>query len=70
MKITKENEDFIEELLSETGFEIWNASCTLRLNCVSARNKRFAVCNYDNPLHPVKEYDKLLSAINYLNNND
>ena len=66
MKFTKEQEDFIEDFLQETGFEIWNSGCTHRLSCTFAMNKRFGVADYDDPLHPIKEYQSLQRAIDFM----
>lgn len=65
MKITKEQAEFLENFLNETGFEIWNASCTHRLSC-NWSTEGFRVCEYHNPLHPVKEYKTAQAAINFL----
>jgi hypothetical protein len=65
MTITSEQEDFIEELLNETGFEIWNAECTHRLSTF-AHSRRFAVFEKSDPLHALQEYDTFRGAINFL----
>ncbi len=65
MKITEEESYFLERLLNETGFEIWNAGCTHRMRADS-REDGFVVCEYDNPLHAIKVYKTAQGAINFM----
>ena len=69
MKITKEQGEFLLDLLNETGFEIWNAGCTHRMGA-SHTDDGFKVCEYHNPLHPVKEFKTAQGAINFLTKKD
>lgn len=64
MKISKEQDDFIIELINDTGIEIWNADCTLRI--MFGRNKNLSVCSYGDPLHPIKEFETFRNALKYI----
>jgi len=65
MKLTKEQQEFIEAFLSETGFEIWNGGCTHRMRTM-VFDEGVAVCEYHDPLHPIKEYKSVQAAVNFM----
>lgn len=65
MKITDDESYFLERFLNETGFEIWNAGCTHRMN-VQFSDDGFRVCEQHDPLHPVKVYKTAQGAINFM----
>lgn len=65
MKITKEQAEFLENFLHETGFEIWNGGCTHRLSC-NWSTEGFRICEAHDPLRPVKTYKTAQGAINFM----
>lgn len=57
------------DYMNETGIEIWNASCRLRVSS-GLSDDGVWVCPYDDPLHPLKEYKTLESALKHINKDD
>lgn len=62
--LTKQEEEFLIDLIANTGIEIWNSSCTKRI-LGSMSDDGVKVCPYDNPLHG-QEYKTVQGAINNL----
>jgi hypothetical protein len=69
VKLNKETISQLEDLLNDTGFEIWNASGSYRLS-VSPADDGFRVCTHDDPLHPEKVYKDLNRALAFLQKKD
>jgi len=67
MKLTKEQQEAISNMLDETGFEIWNAGCTHRM---SSDFDGYNVCEYGEPLHPIKQFKTVQGALNFLMRKD
>lgn len=68
-KLARIAESEVFDYMYSTGMEIWSPGCSLRL--VAARgDKDWAVCEYDDPLHPKKEYSSLKRALTYMEDND
>lgn len=61
--LTKQEEEFLIDLIANTGIEIWNGSCTLRI--VGSVGDGVRVCPYHDPLHG-QEYKTVQGAINNL----
>lgn len=60
--LTQQEEDFLQDLMCNTGVEIWNGECSQRLVMGSDGVK---LCPYDNPLHG-KEYKTFAGALTAL----
>lgn len=60
--LTKEEEDFLSDLCTELGVEIWNPDCTKRLISHYGDPR---VCEYHDPLHG-KEYKTFAGALTAL----
>lgn len=61
--LTPKAQEQLLKLLEETQFEIWNAGCTHRL---TFDGELINICTYHDPLHPIKSYKLLNSALKYL----
>ena len=68
-KLTKQMQEGIFNFLYNSGFEIWNAGCTHRMN-VGHGEKDWGVCEASSPLHPVKEFSTLDGALNFMQKKD
>jgi hypothetical protein len=60
--LTPQEENFLEELMYNTGIEIWNASCNQRL---LYGGNGIRLCEYHDPLHG-KEYKTFAGALTAL----
>lgn len=60
--LTQQEENFLEELMYNTGIEIWDAGCTQRL---IMGNDGVRLCEYHDPLHG-KEYKTFAGALTAL----
>ena len=60
--LTQQEEEFLEDLMCNTGIEIWNGGCSQRLLLGSDGPK---LCEYQDPLHG-KEYKTFAGALTAL----
>lgn len=60
--LTKEEENFLQNLTAETGIELWNPECTKRL---TNSYDDLKVCPFEDPLHG-KVYRTMAGALTYL----
>lgn len=68
-KLAKQMQEGIFNFMYDSGFEIWNAGCSHRMN-VGHGEKDWGVCTSDNPLHSEKEFNTLDGALNYMRKQD